>query len=150
MAFTLRSPAFVDLGPIPDRYTAEGDNLSPPLAWSGAPPAAKSFVIVVEDPDAPSGVFGHWGICNLRGEAIAEGEGHGDTPDQARNGFGNAHYDGPDPPKAHGVHHYRFRVAALGIERLDLEIVPSVAELWAMAEPYVLAQAELIGTFERA
>jgi Raf kinase inhibitor-like YbhB/YbcL family protein len=123
-------------------------NLSPALAWSGAPPDTGSFVLVVEDPDAPAGMFGHWGIANIRGTSLIEGAGTPATEDQARNGFGNRHYDGPAPPRLHGVHHYHFRLAALPVERIETETV-SVGELWRLAQAQALAETELVGTYER-
>jgi Raf kinase inhibitor-like YbhB/YbcL family protein len=148
VAMTLTSPAFADGQPIPVRYTGDGENMSPPLAWQGGPPATKSYVLVVEDLDAPAGVFGHWGVRNLTGTGLMEGAGYGDTPNQARNGFGHLHYDGPAPPRHHGVHHYRFRLAALAVDNLDARTV-SVAELWQLAQGQKLAEAELIGTYAR-
>ena len=62
MTFSLTSPAFRDGGQIPTKYTGDGENLSPPLEWSDAPAGTKSFALVVEDPDAPSGTFRHWGL----------------------------------------------------------------------------------------
>src|SRR3954470_18889653 len=66
-----------------------------------------------------------------------------------RNDFGHAHYDGPEPPKGHGLHHYHFRVAALALNRLDLQAESTVAEVWEAARPSMTAEAELIGTYER-
>jgi Raf kinase inhibitor-like YbhB/YbcL family protein len=148
MSFTLFSPAFADGAMMPVQFTGDGMNLSPPLEWSGAPPGTRSFVLVVEDPDAPAGNFGHWGIANLTGTSLREGAGLADSDDQARNGFGHQRYDGPAPPKMHGVHHYHFRLAALPIPRLETGTV-SVAELWRVAEEQMLGSTELIGLYER-
>ena len=65
MTFTLRSPAFAEGGTIPKKYTLDGDNLSPPFEWSDAPAGARSFALICEDPDAPSGTFRHWAVCNI-------------------------------------------------------------------------------------
>lgn len=112
MPLTITSPAFRNGEVIPIRHTRDGENLSPPLEWRDAPPETKSFVLIVEDPDAPSGTFRHWAMYNiLAGEAgLPEGasaqglRGVG----EGVNGFRNARYDGPQPPKGHGPHHYHF------------------------------------------
>jgi Raf kinase inhibitor-like YbhB/YbcL family protein len=148
MALTLTSPAFTHGGPIPVRHTGDGENTSPPLQWQGGPVGTKSYVLVMEDLDAPAGIFGHWGVRNLTCVKLEGGAGYSDTPNQARNGFGHLHYDGPAPPRYHGVHHYRFRLAALSVENLDAHTV-SVAELWQLAQRHKLAEAELVGTYER-
>ncbi|TIU24795.1 MAG: YbhB/YbcL family Raf kinase inhibitor-like protein, partial [Mesorhizobium sp.] len=69
MPLTLISPAFPAGGKIPERYTRDGQNVSPPLKWSGVPDDAKSLVLVVQDPDAPSGIFGHWAVFNIPPDA---------------------------------------------------------------------------------
>jgi hypothetical protein len=148
----LRSPAFADGQQIPRKYTADGDNLAPPLEWSGVPQGARSMVVVVEDPDAPKGTFRHWAVYDVVPAItlLPEGVSEQAPLGQAVNDMGHRKYDGPSPPKGHGVHHYHFRVAALDVDRLELGAAPSVAEVWQAAEPHVLAQAEIIGTYERA
>ncbi len=123
MAFALNSPAFRDGEKIPDKYTADGENLSPPLVWNDPPAGTKSFALVVEDPDAPSGTFRHWGLYNISAgrTMMPEGVEHGVKTEQlghAVNDFGHRRYDGPAPPRGHGPHHYRFRLAALARPRL--------------------------------
>jgi phosphatidylethanolamine-binding protein (PEBP) family uncharacterized protein len=75
--FVLSSPAFSNGQAIPAKYTCDGENLSPPLQWSGAPAGTRSFVLIIEDPDAPSGVFRHWMVYNLPPEVTALPEGIG-------------------------------------------------------------------------
>src|SRR5690606_42080587 len=79
MPFSLKSPSFQNDQPIPPRYTADGDNLSPPLEWSEPPPGTQSFALIVEDPDAPSGVFRHWGGYTIPGgpRTPRQAAGHG-------------------------------------------------------------------------
>jgi Raf kinase inhibitor-like YbhB/YbcL family protein len=152
MDFLMRSPAFRDGDRIPDRFTAYADNVSPPLEWEGAPEGARSFVLVVEDPDAPKGTFRHWGVWDIPAgrNRIDEGTGSdGGRPAQARNDFGNARWDGPRPPEGHGVHHYHFRLAALDIDRLDLRPGATVEEVREAARPHIIAEADLVGTYER-
>src|SRR5687767_2275713 len=120
MALTLRTPAFADGKKIPVKYTRDGDNLSPPLAWTGAASGTKSFALIVEDPDAPRGTFYHWAVFNIPADRDGLPEGFGNKPVGAGikagvNDFGNVGYDGPEPPHGHGVHHYHFRLAALDV-----------------------------------
>jgi Raf kinase inhibitor-like YbhB/YbcL family protein len=151
MSFVLISPAFVDGAPIPAQYSRDGANLSPPLQWTGAPPATGSFALIVEDPDAPSGVFRHWGAYNLPADRdeLAEGVDARRVYADAVNDFGKAQYDGPQPPRGHGLHHYHFRLLALDAPRLDLPKNAKVADLLAAAKPHVLGEADLVGTYER-
>jgi Raf kinase inhibitor-like YbhB/YbcL family protein len=153
MPLTITSPAFRNGAVIPTRFTLDGENLSPPLEWRDAPPETKSFVLIVEDPDAPSGTFRHWAIYNIpAGEAgLPEGasaqglRGAG----EGVNGFRNARYDGPQPPKGHGPHHYHFRLAALDVELLDMPASAKAEDVWTKAQPHIVAEAEVVGVYER-
>jgi hypothetical protein len=154
MAFSLSSPAFSNGQAIPAKYTCDGENLSPPLQWSGAPNEARSFVLIVEDPDAPAGIFRHWAVYDLPANvtALPEGidsQGSAETLNQGVNDFGHAYYGGPCPPPGHGTHHYHFRLAALDTSRLVVSPGAEVADLWRAAEPHILAQTELVGTYAR-
>ncbi|HYD89288.1 MAG TPA: YbhB/YbcL family Raf kinase inhibitor-like protein [Vitreimonas sp.] len=153
MALELSSPAFRHWEPIPKKYVRDGDNISPPLNWRGAPPETKSFALIVEDPDAPSGTFGHWAIYDLPAERmeLAENAGRQDatTFREAVNDFGSSAYDGPQPPPGHGVHHYHFRLAALDIDSLDVPVDAHVRDILKAAAPHVLDETELVGTFQR-
>ncbi|MEK0085506.1 YbhB/YbcL family Raf kinase inhibitor-like protein [Benzoatithermus flavus] len=154
MPFLLDSPAFRDGHPIPAKYTADGENVSPPLRWSGAPPGTRSFVLKMEDPDAPSGTFRHWGLYNIAGSRteLPEGVGHGaktESLGMGVNDFGHSRYDGPAPPKGHGRHHYHFYLAALDVEELTQAPKACVEEIWRAAQKHVLGVAELVGTYER-
>ena len=153
MPLTITSPAFGNSEVIPTRHTRDGDNLSPPLEWRDAPPETKSFVLIVEDPDAPSGTFRHWAMYNIpAGETGlpegASGQGRSGAGDGV-NGFRNTRYDGPQPPKGHGPHHYHFRLAALDAERLDMPASAKAEDIWAKAQPHIIAEAEMIGVHER-
>jgi Raf kinase inhibitor-like YbhB/YbcL family protein len=153
MPFTITSPAFRNSEVIPTRYTRDGENLSPPLEWRDAPLETKSYMFLVEDPDAPSGTFRHWAIYNIpAGEAgLPEGasaqglRGAG----EGVNGFGNTRYDGPQPPKGHGPHHYHFRLAALDVPRLDVPASAKAEDIWMRAQPHIIAEAEVVGVYER-
>lgn len=152
MALTLSSPAFHDGERLPDKHARDGANLSPALSWRGAPEGTKSFVIVVEDPDAPQGTFRHWAAYDIPPERtqLEEGAGRrGSDLMHGANDFGNASYDGPQPPRGHGTHHYHFRIAALDVDRLGSTPQQRAAEIWATAQAHKLAEAEIIGTYER-
>lgn len=152
MAFTLTSPTFEADTPIPDRFARDGSNLSPPLEWSGAPSGTRSYALLVEDPDAPRGLFRHWAAYDISSDkaGLEEGDGRHDSDlRQGANDFGNVGYDGPQPPRGHGLHHYRFRLAALDVDRLNVGPRDRAEAIWAAAQPHILAEAELTGTFER-
>lgn len=152
MSLTLMSPAFSDGGRIPDKYARRGQNLFPPLKWSGAPGAVRSFALIVEDPDAPSGTFRHCGVFNIPAEWDSLPESADTAPGGgsrfAENDFGNARYDGPQPPKGHGLHHYHFRLAALDVPSLQIPGSAGVAAMWREAKKHMLAETALTGTFE--
>ncbi len=148
MPFALTSPAFADGAPIPAAYSCAGENVSPPLAWHDAPDGSKSFVLIVEDPDAPAGTFRHWGVYDIPANANSLPRGAGRTLASVHNDFGRIGYDGPCPPPGR-VHHYRFRLAALDRAELAVPAGADVAALWRAAQPYAIAEAVLIGTFAR-
>lgn len=154
MTFQLSSPAFGNEQPIPAKYTADGENLSPPLEWADPPRGTKSFILIAEDPDAPSGTFRHWGLYNISGDRtlLPEGVGHGQKTEDLGmgiNDFGEPRYLGPAPPKGHGTHHYHFKLAALDVEALSQAPNLRVADIWKAAEEHMIGQAELVGTYAR-
>lgn len=154
MTFSLSSPAFEPGGPIPRKYTLDGENLSPPLQWHNAPAATKSFVLVVEDPDAPNGTFRHWALYNIGAgwDRLGEGIGHGaQTGDLGMgiNDFGHPRYDGPRPPKGDGVHHYHFKLAAIDVELLSQSPKSRAKDVWKAAQAHLVAETEIVGTYER-
>ncbi len=149
----LTSAAFKSRGPIPKKHTGEGNDVSPSLAWSGAPDGTQSFAVICHDPDAPlvtPGTYGfvHWVLYNLPAStnALAEGSGEGTA---GGNDFGNTGYGGPMPPEGHGVHHYFFWVLALDRE-LDLEPGLTLWQFLERAEPHIIGMNRLVGTYERA
>ncbi|MGI0524733.1 YbhB/YbcL family Raf kinase inhibitor-like protein [Rhizobium giardinii] len=152
MSLTLVSSAFPDGGKIPRKFSRLGENLFPPLTWTGAPDGVQSYALIVEDPDAPSGTFRHCGIFNIPAE-VNELRESADTapgggPRFSENDFGNARYDGPQPPRGHGVHHYHFRLAALDVPNLSVPSSAGIAAMWREARKHILEQADLTGTFE--
>ena len=145
--FALLSSVFEHGGPIPERHTCEGEDVSPPLSWSGAPEGTRSLALVVEDPDAPARTFTHWLGWRLDPGAGELGEGEA-APVEGRNDFGTSGYRGPCPPPSRGRHRYFFRLYALDF---DPELRPGArrGELERALEGHTLAVAELIGTHER-
>jgi Raf kinase inhibitor-like YbhB/YbcL family protein len=147
------SEAFSPGGGIPERFTCDGANVSPPLSWSGAPEQTESFAIIADDPDAPGAVFSHWVIFNLPPDvqALPEGVPLGGEPSpggrQGRNGFGHTGYGGPCPPKGE-THRYHFTVYALD-GALDVEPGASRDEVFQALEGRILDQGRLTGRYGR-
>ena len=150
----LRSSAFADGAAIPERFTCEGDNLSPPLAWDAPPDGTKSLALVVDDPDAPDPAapkrtWVHWVVYDLP-PAARELAAGGALPTGARRGksdFGEGRWRGPCPPI--GRHRYFFKLYALDVE-LGARGSLTKAELEQAMEGHVLARAELVGTYQKA
>ena len=153
MAFKIQSPAFAEGSTIPKKYTLDGDNLSPPFEWSDPPRNTRSFALICEDPDAPSGTFRHWAIGNIAADQNGLSEGLGTRRDGrcsfAVNDFGHGRYDGPRPPSGHGLHHYHFRLAALDADLIDMPEDASAEEFWSAVQPHILAETETVGTYQR-
>ena len=154
MTLVLISPAFSSNGSIPARYTCEGADLSPPLEWSGAPGNAKSFALIVDDPDAPDPaapkmVYVHWVVYNIPAGTtkLAENAARSGLPDGARQGINDwkkQTYGGPCPPI--GRHRYFHKLYALDTELTGLSD-PTKAQLEAAMKGHLVATAELIGTY---
>jgi Raf kinase inhibitor-like YbhB/YbcL family protein len=146
-AFALETSAFDNAQAIPSRHTCEGEDVSPPLRWTNVPEGTRSLALVVDDPDAPGGIFTHWIAWGLGPEADGLGEGE-PAPSEGQNDFGTTGYRGPCPPPGHGRHRYVFRLYALDAER-ELAAGAAKAELEQAIEGDVLMTAELVGTYER-
>jgi len=157
-SFHLESPAFREGDSIPVIHTGQGLNLSPPLRWSGAPTGTRSFALLVEDPDAPSGTWVHWLLFNIPGEirALPAGlERSAELPNGARHGscwgvgpFERIGYQGPLPPPG-TAHRYVFELHALDAP-LNLEPGCTVFDLRAAIDPHELARTELTGLYATA
>ena len=142
----ISTPAFAGHKPIPDRFTSNGENVAPPLAWSGAPTGTKAFAIVVHDPDAPLvDGFTHWVAYGIPGDVTSLPEG-GEGVVDGVNSLGEEGYTGPAPPPGHGTHHYYFWVYALDD---DLDLPPGLDRraLLERIEDHVIEQARAIGTY---
>jgi Raf kinase inhibitor-like YbhB/YbcL family protein len=146
--FALESDAFDNAQPIPSRHSCEGEDVSPSLRWANVPEGTLSLALVVDDPDAPGGVFTHWITWGL--DPAAEGLAGGEpAPRDGQNDFGTAGYRGPCPPPGHGRHRYVFRLYALDADA-ELGAGAAKAGLEQAIEGHVLTLAELVGTYERS
>jgi hypothetical protein len=154
MSITLRSPAFTEGSGIPTVHTCEGADSSPALEWSGVPASAKSLALVVDDPDAPDPkapkmTWVHWVLYDVPASATGLAEGVKSLPAGTREGVNDWHrtgYGGPCPPI--GRHRYFFKLYALDRMLGDLGS-PTKARLQEAMEGHVLAQGELMGTYEK-
>jgi Raf kinase inhibitor-like YbhB/YbcL family protein len=160
MAIQITSSAFAQGQVIPKKYTGEGDDVSPPLAWSGLPEGTKELALICDDPDAPRGTWVHWVICKIPATAkgLPEGVARKAQPKdpagavQGKNswpdGDENIGYRGPMPPRGDGVHHYHFKLYALDA---TIEAEPGLDKkaLLDKIKGHILAEGELMGTYER-
>jgi Raf kinase inhibitor-like YbhB/YbcL family protein len=150
----LTSTAFVHNGAIPAKFTCDGTNVSPQLAWSDAPAGTKSFALIVSDPDAPDPkqpktTWVHWVLYNIPADSKAFGEAMKTLPPgtlEGANDWGKTGYGGPCPPI--GRHRYVHTLYALDTVLKDLDR-PTRAALLAAMDKHVLASVELIGTYQR-
>ena len=149
----LTSSAFATGNHVPVRFTCDGANVSPPLAWSEAPAAAKSFALICADPDAPGGTWYHWAIYDIPPATRVLDEHWPParaSPPQGINDFRHSGYGGPCPPHGAPAHRYTFRLYALNVERLDLAAHAQCREVEAAGKAHAIATAELVGLYGRA
>lgn len=152
----IHSQAFKEGQKIPRKYSAEGQNLSPPLKWSNPPAATRQQVLIVDDPDAPRGIFTHWVAYNLPPDltSLPEGVPIVSLPDelkggmQGRNSADKIGYMGPLPPPGHGIHHYRFHVYALD-QAMNFKAGLTREDVLAQIEGHVIGEGQLVGLYER-
>jgi Raf kinase inhibitor-like YbhB/YbcL family protein len=147
-AVIVASAAFAEGERIPERYTCDGADVSPPVSWSGAPARTQTFALVMEDPDAPRGTWVHWVVFDLPSTETEIREGS--LPSGAREGsnsWGRLGYGGPCPPS--GTHRYFLRLYAVDAV-LRLEAGATAAELAQALEGHVLAEAAVMGRYRRA
>ena len=148
----LRSAAFGDGSNIPGRFTCEGEDVSPPLNWGDVPAGTRSLALVCDDPDAPSATWHHWAAYDIPADwtGLTEGIRSDDkTIHQASNDSHRQGYSGPCPPRGHGPHRYHFRLLALSIENLPVPKHPSSQTVEREARKHMIAEATLVGLFER-
>nr|VFJ69269.1 MAG: phospholipid-binding protein, PBP family [Candidatus Kentron sp. FW] len=157
MSFSLQSEVFAHLEEIPGKYTCEGQDISPPLSWQGLPEGTRSLALIVDDPDAPDPdapkmTWVHWVLYNLPPEAggLPEAVASHQLPTgtlEGTNDWGRAGYGGPCPPI--GRHRYFHKLYALDIVLEDLD-APDKGELESAMEGHIIANVELIGTYQMA
>jgi Raf kinase inhibitor-like YbhB/YbcL family protein len=151
-AMQITSTAFSDGATIPRRHSCDGEDLSPPLQWSGAPPESRSFALLCDDPDAPAGTWHHWAVFDIPAERSSLPEG---VEPQARgfrqaiNDFQRVGYGGPCPPRGHGPHRYHFRLLALSVDRLAVGAKASCREVAREARKHAVAETTLVGRYQR-
>lgn len=153
MSFQLSSTAFEAGGTIPKKYTCDGPDLSPPLAWTDPPAGTQSFALICDDPDAPAGTWVHWVIYDLppTARSLPEGVPANETLEngarQGRNDFRRIGYGGPCPPRG-PAHRYFFKLYALDT-KLNLKSGATKMELERAMKGHILAQAEWMGRYGR-
>ncbi len=154
MALELTSSVISANQPIPKQFTCEGDGISPPLAWRDVLQNTAVFALIVDDPDAPRGVFTHWVLFNVPGAAdhldgaVPQTQRLEIGASQGRNDFGGLGYGAPCPPKGDTPHHYRFTLYALDTPLL-LDPGSTKQQVLDAMQGHVLDQAQLVGTFAR-
>jgi Raf kinase inhibitor-like YbhB/YbcL family protein len=154
MAFRIESSAFQAKSTIPQKYTCDGEDLSPPLAWNDPPAGTKSFALISDDPDAPMGTWVHWVIWNIPSgvraleEGVPKSETLANSAQQGVTDFRRVGYGGPCPPPG-GAHRYFFKLYALDT-LLQLSSKAKKADLLAAMNGHILAQAEWMGLYQRS
>jgi len=152
--FVLTSPVFSNNEAIPTKYTADGQGISPPLAWTSAPETTNGFALIMDDPDAPRGTYTHWvvyrlppGSTSLAEDISRSGVAVTDYPYQGLNSAGSRGYTPPSPPPGK-AHHYIFHLYALDAP-VNLPPGAGADDLRKAIDGHVLATAELTGTYQR-
>ena len=148
MKMKLTSSAFENNQYIPFKYACDGANINPPLSIAGVPEGTESLVLIVDDPDAPSGDWVHWTIFNIPPNAkeIKEGGGAPAGSIESKTNFRNTGYGGPCPPS--GIHHYQFKLYALD-SVLNLDASADKKDIEKSMTGRILAQDLLVGLYER-
>jgi hypothetical protein len=142
----ITSSAFQQGGNIPSKFSCDGPNTNPPLQISDVPSGAKTLVLIVDDPDAPSGLFTHWVVWNISPKISTIAEGSAPKGVHGTNDFGKSGYGGPCPPS--GTHRYYFKIFALDRD-LDLPSGAKRSQLDAAMKGHVVAQGELMGRYSK-
>lgn len=143
----MTSSAFADNAQIPAEYSCHGANVPPPLSWQNVPPAAKSLALVVNDPDAPAGLYVHWVVTGIAPSTTEISDGAlPETAVVSLNSSGKAEYLGPCPPVGTGVHHYRFQLHALS-EPLTVTATTKASDSTTAISNASIAVASTVGLF---
>ena len=147
MSIHVTSTAFNEGENIPKEYSCDGENLSPPLAWSDVPQGTQSLVLIVDDPDAPSGTFVHWVVYDLPADLASLPEGASGIGREGVNGFRKSGFGGPCPPRG-STHRYFFKLYALDMVS-GLKAGATKAEVEKAMQGHILAQGQLVGKYGR-
>lgn len=157
MALILTSTAFIEGGEMPSKYTCEGENIVPPLAWQGVPENTRSLVLIIDDPDAPDPLaptmnWVHWVLYNIPADSagLTEGATSAELPagtEEGINDWTQTWYGGPCPPI--GRHRYFHKLYALDTVLKGMS-KPTKAEVEAAMQGHIIAQTELMGTYEKS
>lgn len=153
---TVQTEAFSPGETIPEKYTGEGEDISPPIRWSDVPDGTKELALIMDDPDAPNTTWVHWVLYRIPADVTELEAGiptnkELETPAgalQGTNSWDNIGYGGPMPPPGHGTHHYHFKVYALAAP-VELAAGATKEQLLGAMEGHILAQGEVMGTYER-
>lgn len=147
--FTLTSSTFEDGGMIPENCTCDGTNWSPALQWGGAPLNTHSFVLILDDPDAPKGTFTHWLLFDIAKAVQTLDAGRPVVGIAGINDFQEPGYSGPCPPPGDSAHTYRFTLYALDVPTLGLGQRATRREVEGAMQDHVIARARLTGRYQR-
>lgn len=152
MSLEVSSPAFENEKAIPPQYTADGDDISPPLGWKGVPAGTQSIALIADDPDAPAGTWVHWLMWNIPAdqtgidEHVPPEESLSNSAIQGITSFKRVGYGGPAPPS--GTHRYYFKVYALDT-KLNLTSKAKQPDLEKAMQGHILAKGQIMGTYSR-
>jgi Raf kinase inhibitor-like YbhB/YbcL family protein len=153
MSFNLESNAFQNGGDIPQKFTCDGTDVSPPLVWGDAPSGTKSLALIADDPDAPGGTWVHWVMYDIEPQTVLLREGMAKTESipgtgkQGLNDFGKIGYGGPCPPPGKS-HRYYFKLSALDT-KLHLRPRATKRDVEQAMKGHILSQTELMGRYKR-
>jgi len=153
MTINVRSDSFADGQPIPQKYTCDGEDISPPVRWDSAPDGTKSFALICDDPDAPSGTWVHWVIYDLPAtikelpEAIQANEEVLSGARQGTNDFRRLGYGGPCPPKGN-AHRYYFKLYALDIV-INLKAGATKSDVENAMKGHIVGEGKIMGSYQR-
>ena len=142
----ITSSAFAHTERIPRKYTCQGNDINPPLSWTGVPQGTQSLVLIVDDPDAPRGTWVHWVVWNIPADTKMIAKGNEPEGIQGKTDFGTTGYGGPCPPS--GIHRYFFKIYALDVS-LNLREGSTKKDLENAMKGHIMEKAELVGLYKR-
>ncbi len=146
-SFVLTSTAFSDGSSLPKKYSCDGENVSPPIKWSGAPAGTKGFALILDDPDAPGGTFTHWVVFDLPASRTELAEGAKDVGKGGLNGRRQTGYTGACPPS--GTHRYFFTLYAVDIASLGVNEGASRSDVEKALQNHIVGKTQLMATYSR-